>query len=85
MSVKIRMTRTGGKNEPSWRVVATDSRSPRDGRYLEMLGWYDPKKAGVNYSLVLDRVEHWVTHGAILSQAVRTLLKKARKAAKAAN
>ncbi|MDI6775350.1 MAG: 30S ribosomal protein S16 [Verrucomicrobiota bacterium] len=85
MSVKIRMTRTGGKNEPSFRVVATDSRSPRDGRYLESLGWYDPKKPGVNFSLAVDRIERWTTRGAVLSQSVKTLLNKARRTAKAAN
>ena len=83
MSVKVRMTRTGGKNEPSFRVVATDSRSPRDGRYLEALGWYDPKKPGVNYAFKMDRIEHWVSRGAILSVSVRTLVNKAKKAAKA--
>ena len=82
MSVKIRMTRTGGKNEPSFRLVATDSRSPRDGRYIEVLGWYDPKRPGVNFSLKVDRVEYWKSQGGILSDAARTLLNKAKKAKK---
>jgi len=84
MSVKIRMTRVGGKNEPSFRLVATDSRSPRDGRSIELLGWYDPKKPGVNYSLKMDRLEYWQSRGGIMSDAVRTLINRAKRdAAKA--
>lgn len=82
MSVKIRMTRTGANRDISFRVVATDSRSPRDGKSLENLGWYDPKKTGVNYSLKLDRIEHWVGNGAQMSDTVRSLVRKARLAAK---
>jgi len=83
MSVKIRLTRTGSNNDISWRVVAIDSRSPRDGRYLELLGWYDPSvREEKNYSLKIDRIEHWKGKGAILSDTVRSLLKKARKAVK---
>jgi small subunit ribosomal protein S16 len=82
MSVKIRMTRTGANRDISFRVVATDSRSPRDGKSLENLGWYDPKKTGVNYSLKLDRIEYWVSKGAQLSDTVRSMVRKARVAAK---
>jgi len=81
MAVKIRMTRTGGNREISWRVVATDSRSPRDGRYLELLGWYDPKRSGVNYQLKLDRIEFWKQHGAQMSDTVRSIVRKAGRAA----
>jgi len=81
MAVKVRMTRTGANNDPCFRVVATDGRSPRDGSYLENLGWYDPKKAGVNYSLKLDRIEHWRSKGAQLSDTVRSLVRKARRQA----
>jgi small subunit ribosomal protein S16 len=80
MSVKVRMTRTGGTNDICYRVVATDSRSPRDGRCLEILGWYDPKKPGINFQLKHDRIEHWVKHGAQVSDTVRSLLRKAKKA-----
>ena len=83
MSVKVRLTRTGGKNDICYRVVATDSRSPRDGSHLEILGWYDPKKAGVNYLVKVDRVEHWASKGAIVSDTVRSLVKKSKKAAAA--
>jgi small subunit ribosomal protein S16 len=79
MSVKVRLTRTGANNDLSYRVVATDSRSPRDGRSIEILGWYDPKKSGTNFSLKLDRIDHWVKNGAQMSDTVRSLVRKARK------
>jgi small subunit ribosomal protein S16 len=82
MAVKIRMTRTGSINEASFRIVATDSRTPRDGSYLEMLGWYDPRKKGVNHLLKMDRIEHWIAKGAKMSDTVNSLVKKAKKAAK---
>jgi small subunit ribosomal protein S16 len=81
MSVKIRMTKTGGKNDPCFRIVATDSRSPRDGKNLELLGWYDPKKSGKNFELKMDRIEMWIGHGAIVSDTVRSLIRKVKKAA----
>ena len=87
MSVKVRLTRTGANRDNNFRVVATDTRNPRDGRFIEILGWYDPKKKGVNFGLKLDRIEHWVQHGAIVSETVRSLLKRnaqAERAAKAA-
>lgn len=80
MSVKIRLRRTGARNEPHFRIVATDSRAPRDGRFLEVLGWYDPNRDGTNYEIKLDRLNHWVSSGAIVSDTVRSLEKKARKA-----
>ena len=81
MSVKVRLRRTGGKNDICYRVVATDSRSPRDGSYLENLGWYDPKKEGVNFKIRADRIEYWRSKGAILSDTVKSLVRKAKKAA----
>jgi small subunit ribosomal protein S16 len=81
MSVKIRMTKTGGKNDPCFRIVATDSRSPRDGKNLELLGWYDPKKTGQNFELKMDRIDMWVGNGAIMSDTVRSLIRKVKKAA----
>lgn len=81
MAVKIRMTRTGGNKEISYRVVATDSRFPRDGKNLENLGWYDPKKQGVNYSLKMDRIEYWKSKGAQVSDTVKSLVRKARAGA----
>lgn len=81
MAVKVRLTRTGGKNNPCYRVVAADSRSPRDGRFLEILGWYDPKLEGINFKLKQDRIDYWQSKGAQLSDTVRSLVKKARLAA----
>ncbi|MBA4386382.1 MAG: 30S ribosomal protein S16 [Verrucomicrobia bacterium] len=75
------MTRTGSINEPSFRVVATDGRSPRDGSYIELLGWYDPKKPGVNYQLKMERLEYWKSKGAIISDTVKSLVRRIKKAA----
>jgi len=79
MAVKVRMTRTGARNSASFRVVAADTRFPRDGRFLEVLGWYDPKLLGRNFELKLDRVEYWQGKGAQLSDTVRSLVKKAKE------
>lgn len=76
MSVKVRLRRTGSTNDVCYRVVAADSRSPRDGRFLEVLGWYDPKVEGKNFQLKLDRIEHWMGQGAIVSDTVRSLMKR---------
>ena len=83
MSVKIRMTRTGANKDISYRVVATDTRFPRDGKNLEVVGWYDPKKKGVNFGLKMDRVDHWISKGALVSDTVKSLIKKNKAAAKA--
>jgi small subunit ribosomal protein S16 len=82
MALAIRLTRTGTTNDVSYRVVATDSRHPRDGRHLELLGWYDPKRKGTNFSLKQDRIEHWVARGAQVSRTVTSLLRQARRAAR---
>lgn len=74
MSVKIRMSRLGKKNRPYWRIVAVDSRDKRDGQYLENLGTYDPIKHQV-IKLENDKIEAWVTKGAICSDSVKKLLK----------
>lgn len=83
MAVRIRLKRTGGKNDVCYRVVAADCRSPRDGSFIEQLGWYDPKRKGTNYELKMDRLEYWKSQGARVSDTVASLLKKANKAAKA--
>ena len=77
MSVKIRLRRTGANKDISYRVVATDSRSPRDGRFIEALGWYDPKKTGVNFALKLERIAYWKSKGAQISDTVKSLVRKA--------
>ncbi len=79
MAVKIRLTRRGSINKPSYRLVATDTKSPRDGRFIEILGWYDPKRTGDNFKLDMDRVEYWLSKGAQLSETARNLVKKSAK------
>ncbi|MBL7076687.1 MAG: 30S ribosomal protein S16 [Kiritimatiellae bacterium] len=76
MAVKIRLTRTGARNAAAFRVVAADSRSPRDGRFLEILGWYDPKLDDANCDLKLDRIEYWKSQGAEVSDTVKSLVKQ---------
>jgi small subunit ribosomal protein S16 len=78
--VKIRLRRTGCNNNAAFRVVATDERSPRDGKFLEILGWYLPKQDGVNFKIDLDRVAHWLSKGAQMSETVASLVRKAKKA-----
>lgn len=79
MPVSIRLRREGTKNRPYYRVVVADSRSPRDGKFIEIIGTYDPKKAGPNSTLKLDRIEHWISKGAQPSDTVRSLIKKNKK------
>lgn len=82
MAVKIRMKRTGGKNDACFRVVAADMRSPRDGKNLETLGWYTPAaRTGKLFELDLGRIDHWLGKGAQISDTVASLVKKTRKAA----
>ena len=81
MAVKIRMTRKGGRNDACYRVVAADSRSPRDGRFLEILGWYDPKREGTNFLLKQGLIDHWKRRGASVSDTVKSLIRKAQQAA----
>jgi small subunit ribosomal protein S16 len=79
MSVRIRLTRTGKKNDPSWRIAVFDSRTRRDGRYLENLGTYDPKaaKADTKVKIDLERFNHWVSKGALPTDSLARLLKHA--------
>jgi small subunit ribosomal protein S16 len=81
MAVSIRLRREGTKNSPYYRIVVADQHSPRDGKFLELVGTYDPKKKSGNYTVKLDRIDHWIKQGARPSDTVRSLLKKARKAA----
>ncbi|MBN2302454.1 MAG: 30S ribosomal protein S16 [Lentisphaerae bacterium] len=85
MAVKVRLTRTGGKNDICYRVVAADTRSPRDGRFLEILGWYDPKREGINFQLKQERIDYWKSKGALLTDTVKSLIRKANRAAKQGN
>ncbi len=75
------MKRVGTKNTPVYRIVVADSRSPRDGKFIEELGTYQPLKKDVNFVLDLERVKYWVSKGAQPSDTVASFIKKASKAA----
>ena len=84
MAVSIRLRREGALNSPYYRIVVADSRGPRDGKFIEHIGNYDPKKAENNAQLDLARVDYWLGVGAQPSDTVRSLIKNARKAVPAA-
>lgn len=84
MSVRIRLKRVGTTNTPVYRIVVADSRSPRDGRFIEEIGTYQPQKKSDNYTVDLERADHWISKGAQPSETVSSFLKKARKAKAAA-
>lgn len=81
MAVSIRLRREGSLNHPYYRVVVADSRSPRDGKFIELIGKYDPKQAGDNASIDLARVDYWLASGAQPSDTVKSIIKKQRKKA----
>ncbi|MFC2049180.1 30S ribosomal protein S16 [Chlamydiota bacterium] len=78
MALKIRLRQQGRKNQQTYRLVLSDSRAPRDGKYIENLGWYNPAEAEPekNLSIHADRVEHWLSLGAILSERAALLVKR---------
>ena len=76
--VKIRLRRMGAKKAPYYRIVVADSRSPRDGRFIEELGTYDPMADGEKLKVNQERVAYWVANGAQPTDTVRGLLKKAQ-------
>ena len=76
MAVHLRLTRMGRHKRPFYRVVATDSRMPRDGRFLEVIGTYDPLKESDKASFKEDRVLDWLKKGAQPTDTVRSLLRK---------
>ena len=84
MAVSIRLRREGAKNRPYYKVVVADKRSPRDGKFIEIIGAYDPKKPGHNSTLNIDRIEYWISKGAQPSDTVRSLIKKTKKSTAAA-
>jgi len=75
--VKIRLRRMGAKKAPYYRIVVADSRSPRDGRFIEEIGTYDPMAEGSKLSVNQERVAYWIANGAQPTDTVRGLLKKA--------
>ncbi len=84
MAVVLRLSRAGTHKAPFYHVVATDSRKPRDGAYLEDVGIYDPTRRPELIKLKSDRIEYWLKQGARPSETVAEVLRKARKAAEPA-
>jgi small subunit ribosomal protein S16 len=80
MAVTIRLARYGSKKKPFYRVVATDSRSPRDGRFLALLGTYDPRNKDAGLDLKLNDIQDWISRGAQVSDTVRKLMKQSVRA-----
>ena len=76
MSVKMRLTRTGAKKAPTYRVIVADSRSPRDGRFIEEIGHYNPRKEPVEIVINEERAKVWLKNGAQPTETVKALLKK---------
>ena len=76
MAVVIRLKRVGGRNQPYFRVVVADSRFPRDGRFIENLGDYDPTKGQGSARIKRERARYWMEQGAVLSETVKGIFKK---------
>ena len=79
--VRIRLTRKGSKKKPFYRMVAADQRAPRDGRFIEQLGYYDPMTDPFGLKLDLGRIDYWLGMGAQPSDTAGRLIERARKAA----
>jgi small subunit ribosomal protein S16 len=81
MAVAIRLRREGSKNRPFYRIVVADSRNRRDGRFIEMIGTYDPMKKGDDNSVLdLPKADAWLSKGARASETVASIIRRARKA-----
>ena len=76
MAVKIRLARHGAKKKPFYRIVVADSESPRDGRFLERVGTYDPLYDPAKITLNSERIRYWMDQGALPTDTVKSLLKK---------
>lgn len=78
MALKIRLRQQGRNNRPFYRLVVADCRSPRDGKYVEAIGWYNPfaSKTEQEFSLDAERAQHWLNQGAILTESAQSLIKK---------
>lgn len=74
MAVKLRLMRMGKKKQPTYRIVAADSRSPRDGRFIEVVGTYDPRAQPSVIKVDNERAVHWLRHGAQPTERVQKLL-----------
>lgn len=80
MAVAIRLRREGSKDRPFYRIVVADSRSRRDGRFIDMVGTYDPMKKTDNSQVDLGKVDEWIGKGAKASETVASIIRRARKA-----
>jgi small subunit ribosomal protein S16 len=76
MAVRIRLARMGAKKRPFYRLVAADSEAPRDGKFLEILGSYDPMKDPALITVQKDKVDSWIERGATVTESARAILKK---------
>ena len=76
MAVRIRLARHGTKKRPFYRIVVADGENPRDGRFLEKVGTYDPKFDPAKVTVQTERVQYWIDHGATPSDTVKSLLKR---------
>lgn len=83
--VKVRLTRLGAKKTPFYRIVATDIRNKRDGRFLEILGYYDPARKPEIFHIKHERYQHWLSMGAKVSNTVASMVRRARKQAPLVN
>jgi small subunit ribosomal protein S16 len=79
MSVRVRLTRVGSKKNPIWRVVVADQRSPRDGRFIETIGRYNPQTEPSTIAIDEERLQHWLARGAQPTGAVKQLMKAQAK------
>jgi small subunit ribosomal protein S16 len=80
VAVKIRLARFGSKKRPVYRMIVSDERNPRDGRFIERVGWFDPRlKTQEALKINLERIDHWIQLGAQTSEKVASLIQRARK------
>jgi small subunit ribosomal protein S16 len=79
MALRIRLRKQGRTNRPFFRMVVTDCRNPRDGQYVEALGWYDPLESDneKNLNIHTDRIQHWLNQGALLTESAEALVSRA--------
>ena len=81
MAVCIRLKRFGTRKKVHWRVVVADRKMPRDGRFIEEVGYYDPRRTPARIQLKIDRIKDWISKGAQLTETVKSLVKKSAKSA----
>jgi len=84
VAVRIRMKRCGSKNRPQWRIVVSDAKMPRDGRFIEEIGFYDALPKEDIFTVKQDRLDYWVKQGAQMSVALKSLVRREKKKKKKA-